>query len=66
MSEQTCQQCKYFRITIKQKPIKGECHYYPPQPNSILKQGESVTARTALWPLVRGIDYCGQFELSSA
>lgn len=62
MAQNTCKACKYFRITVKQKPVKGECHFYAPQPSSILKQGEHVTARTAMWPLVRGEDYCGQYE----
>lgn len=62
MSKHACQTCVYFRVTIKQKPVKGECHFYAPQPSSILKQGEHVTARTAMWPLVRGEDYCGQYE----
>jgi len=65
MSDLSCATCKYFRVTFKKPPIKGECHYYPPQPSSVLKQGETVTARTALWPLVRGEDYCGQHEANS-
>jgi hypothetical protein len=60
-----CGDCKYFKVTFDKEPIKGECHYHPPKPESVMQQGAAQTARTSIWPLVRGEDFCSKFEGNS-
>jgi hypothetical protein len=66
MAEPTCINCKYFRITTKAPPIKGECHYNPPISASVFHQGDQISSRVAVWPLVRDIDFCAMFEAGQA
>jgi len=62
MAESTCINCKYFRIVSKTPPIKGECHFNPPQSGSVFNMGSQVNARVAVWPMVREADFCSKFE----
>jgi len=66
MAEPTCMNCKFFRITSKVPPIKGECHFNPPSSGSLFQTGTNVSTRVAMWPMVRDIDFCARFEEGKA
>jgi hypothetical protein len=50
----TCDQCFFFRRTSH---TQGDCRRYAPSPYTRSEPGVF-----ALWPPVRAIDWCGDFE----
>lgn len=66
MAETTCSNCRFFRMVSKTPPIKGECHYNPPISGSVFHQGDQISSRVAVWPLVRDVDFCSKFEEGQA
>ena len=55
-----CETCKYFRLTVKHRPYRGACHFNAPVAGSVTEKGSALAARTIVWPVVRGEDFCSE------